>query len=537
LAAISNKNHETEGIRTNMTEFSTLGLVEPLTRALAYLEYTKATPIQAGAIPPQLEGKDVLGLAQTGTGKTASFALPLLQRLFNDPQPRVPGRPRALILTPTRELAVQVSEGVRDYGRFMSDIRHGVVVGGVDIQRHQRMLKSGLDILVATPGRLQDLMNRRAVDLRAVEVFVLDEADRMLDMGFAPTVNKIAQSLPRKRQTVMFSATLPKEVTGMVSSLQIDPVRIEVARESTVANKVDQKILFVQQGDKRNLLLNLLGDPREVTRAIVFTRTKHGANKLGQFLEKFGVGVDVIHGNKSQGARQRALNDFKSGRVRALVATDIAARGIDVDGVSHVINFDLPNEPESYVHRIGRTARAGASGIALSLCAEPELDYLRAIERTIQATIAVHDDHEYHAPALAEAHLAKTAGRGGAPKRSGGNGNRNGSNARNGTGNRSENGDRRGPPRSAAPRDDRRDGVEELRGDGWTPLNRSARAPVEGREGRQDTRQDVGAPPRKPRFKNPQGGQGDGGGNGRPQRQTNGDRPQAASRRRSPRAA
>ncbi|MCF8479112.1 MAG: DEAD/DEAH box helicase [Rhodospirillum sp.] len=516
-----------------MTEFSTLGLVEPLTRALAYLEYTVATPIQAGAIPPQLEGKDVLGLAQTGTGKTASFALPLLQRLYNDPQPRVPGRPRVLILTPTRELAVQVSEGVRDYGRFMSDIRHGVVVGGVDIQRHQRMLKSGLDILVATPGRLQDLMNRRAVDLRAVEVFVLDEADRMLDMGFAPTVNKIAQSLPRKRQTVMFSATLPKEVTGMVSSLQVDPVRVEVARESTVANKVDQKILFVQQGDKRNLLLNLLGDPRDVTRAIVFTRTKHGANKLGQFLEKFGVGVDVIHGNKSQGARQRALNDFKSGRVRALVATDIAARGIDVDGVSHVINFDLPNEPESYVHRIGRTARAGASGVALSLCAEPELDYLRAIERTIQDTISVHTDHEYHAASLAEAHLARSAGRGGAPKRAAG-GNQNGA--------------RKAPSRAPASRDDRHrdnrsEGVEELRGDGWAPISRSAPhrtgRPTEGHDARQgESRQDNGpAAPRKPRPKKPLGVQGNGA--GRPQRAVGGNRPQGsdAPRRRSRDAA
>jgi ATP-dependent RNA helicase RhlE len=444
-----------------MTEFTSLGLVEPLTRALAALEYATATPIQAGAIPPQLDGKDVLGLAQTGTGKTASFALPLLQRLHNDPQQRVPGRPRALILTPTRELAVQIGDGLRDYGRFISSIRHGVVVGGVDIQRQERMLKSGLEILVATPGRLQDLMNRRAVDLRAVEVFVLDEADRMLDMGFAPTVTKIARALPHRRQTVMFSATMPKEVTGLVGSLQVDPVRVEVAPVASVATRIDQKVLFVSRNDKRDLLLNLLGDARVVSRAIVFTRTKHGANKLGQFLEKYGVGVDVIHGNKSQGARQRALNDFRDGKVRALVATDIAARGIDVDGVSHVINFDLPNEPESYVHRIGRTARAGASGIALSLCGEDELDYLRAIERTIQDSIAVDEDHEYHAPALADFHRGRSAN-GGRPA---GGGAKRGSQRGRGTGNGA------GAEKSAAPSRPRDpQGERQREGDVWAPL-------------------------------------------------------------------
>ncbi|ABC22715.1 DEAD/DEAH box helicase [Rhodospirillum rubrum] len=387
-----------------MTEFASLDLIEPLARAVTALGYTVATPIQAGAIPPQLLGRDVLGIAQTGTGKTASFVLPLLQRLTKDPQPRVPGRPRALILTPTRELAQQITESIGDLGRTLSAIRCGVVVGGVDILRQTRMVQRGLEILVATPGRLQDLMNRKAVDLRAIEVLVLDEADRMLDMGFAPAVKKIAAVLPRKRQTVMFSATLPNEVTGLVASLMNDPVRVEVAPAASVANRIDQRVLFVEQTNKRKLLLDLLGDARKVERAIVFTRTKHGANKLGIFLLEYGVKSDVIHGNKSQGARQRALNDFKSGKVRALVATDIAARGIDVDGITHVINFDLPNEPESYVHRIGRTARAGAAGIALSLCAPQEMPYLKAIEKVIKSRIDVDSTHAFHTPSMARAH-------------------------------------------------------------------------------------------------------------------------------------
>ncbi len=397
-----------------MTDFSSLALCEPLLRALSGLGFTAATPIQAQAIPPLLEGRDVLGLAQTGTGKTAAFGLPLLHRLTGE-TPARPKFPHALILTPTRELAVQVDSSLAGFARHLR-VRRTVAVGGVDIGRQERALARGVDILTATPGRLMDLMKRGAVNLSCVSTLVLDEADRMLDMGFLPAVKTITAALSHKRQTVLFSATLPDAVAGLAGSMMKEPVRVEVAPQSTVSAQIDDRILFVAQADKRDLLLDLLTTEADgQSRAIIFSRTKHGANRIGLFLEKAGVESDVIHGNKSQGARQRALNAFRDGRVRALVATDIAARGIDVDGITHVINYDLPVEPEAYVHRIGRTGRAGASGIALSFCDHGELAHLKAIEKTIQRRVVVHEDHAFHSDSVARS-AEGPAPRGGAAK-------------------------------------------------------------------------------------------------------------------------
>ncbi|MBI5164196.1 MAG: DEAD/DEAH box helicase [Magnetospirillum sp.] len=390
-----------------MTTFSDLGLIEPLVRAVATEGYTTPTPIQAQAIPALIAGRDVLGIAQTGTGKTAAFALPILQHLEGKRLRAAPKRMRALILTPTRELALQIGEGFATYGANLRIRRH-VIFGGVGQSPQVAALSGGLDVLVATPGRLLDLISQGHCALDAVEVFVLDEADRMLDMGFIHDVKKIIARLPAKRQTLLFSATMPAAVTGLAQGLLNDCVRVEVTPEATTVERIDQKVLFVDHADKRSLLVDVLKDSA-VTRAIVFTRTKHGANRVAEQLQKCGVTADAIHGNKSQNARQRALADFKTGKLSTLVATDIAARGIDVDGVSHVINFDLPNEPESYVHRIGRTARAGADGIALSFCGADEVAYLRLIEKTIRQAIPVETEHRYHADAIA----ARRAGGGG----------------------------------------------------------------------------------------------------------------------------
>jgi len=362
--------------------------------AVASEGYTIPTPIQVKSIPHLLEGRDLMGLAQTGTGKTAAFTLPMLQRLTESGRRREGKAPRALVLAPTRELAGQIADSIRTYGNGLP-LRYGVVFGGVSIRPQIQTLARGLDILVATPGRLLDLMQQQACRLDRVEVFILDEADRMLDMGFIPDVRRIVAKVPKTRQTALFSATMPSTVAKLANEMLRDPVRVEVAPAATTAERVDQRVLFVPKDKKRSLLTELLAD-EDLERVLIFTRTKHNANRVAQHLERTGVLASAIHGNKSQSARQKALDSFKSGRLRALVATDIAARGIDVDGVTHVINFDLPNEPESYVHRIGRTARAGASGMAISFCDGEERAYLRDIEKTIRQPVLVDEDHSFH---------------------------------------------------------------------------------------------------------------------------------------------
>jgi ATP-dependent RNA helicase RhlE len=382
-----------------MTDFSGLELAQPLIRAISDEGYTTPSPIQEKSIPALLKGKDLLGVAQTGTGKTAAFALPLLHRLAASGEKSLPRRPRALILAPTRELAGQINDSLRAYGRNVP-LRSTAVFGGASIRPQIKLLAKGVHIIVATPGRLLDLMNQGYLQLDAVEVFVLDEADRMLDMGFIPDVKKITAALPQRRQTVMFSATMPKSIQGLADGLLKEPVRVQVAPGATTAEKVDQKVFFVAKDKKRALISELMAD-EAIERVLVFTRTKHGADRVARHLDQCGIKSDAIHGNKSQNARQRALNSFRSGKIRALVATDIAARGIDVDGVTHVINFDLPNEPESYVHRIGRTARAGAKGIAISFCDHEERGYLRDIEKVIRQSVPVNEDHPFHAADIA----------------------------------------------------------------------------------------------------------------------------------------
>jgi ATP-dependent RNA helicase RhlE len=363
---------------TNQT-FAALGIAEPLLRALAAENYTQPTPIQTRAIPALLAGRDLLGIAQTGTGKTAAFGLPLLQRLSSPHTPPKPREARALILAPTRELAVQIEQSLRTYGRFLN-LRMAVVLGGVSQNAQVHALKNGVDILVATPGRLLDLAQQKHVRLDTVSTFIVDEADRMLDMGFIRDVRKIVAQLPRERQSMLFSATMPDDIVKLVGDMLKNPERIEVTPQSKTADRIEQKLYHVPAQQKRQLLSELLKD-LAMNRVIVFTRTKHGANKVAEHLGRSGVKADAIHGNKSQNARQRALEAFRSGNIRVLVATDIAARGIDIDDISHVVNFELPNEPESYVHRIGRTARAGGAGIAISFCDPSERGYLRDIER------------------------------------------------------------------------------------------------------------------------------------------------------------
>ncbi len=375
------------------SSFSELALIEPLQRALSAENYHTPTPIQAQAIPHLLAGRDVLGVAQTGTGKTAAFALPILQRLV---QPRVAPAAksaRALILTPTRELALQIDASFRAYGRHLQ-LRQAVIFGGVGQHPQVAAMARGVDILVATPGRLLDLMNQRHVRFDGLSVFVLDEADRMLDMGFIRDVKRIVAVLPKERQTLLFSATMPGDIASLAQSVLTSPVRVEVTPVSSTVERIDQRVLFVDGASKRPLLAEVLRDPA-ISRALVFARTKHGADRIAKDLERSRVEAAAIHGNKSQSARQRALESFRSGRVRVLVATDIAARGIDIDGITHVINFDLPNVPESYVHRIGRTARAGAEGIALSFCSAEERVLLRDIEKLTRRKLVVIEDHPY----------------------------------------------------------------------------------------------------------------------------------------------
>jgi ATP-dependent RNA helicase RhlE len=391
--------------------FDDLGLAEPLLRAVRAENYTEPTPIQAQAIPHLLQGRDLLGIAQTGTGKTAAFALPILQRLSANPVPRKRGAVRALILTPTRELAVQIVENFRSYGRHLG-LRSAVIFGGVGQQPQVENLARGVDVLVATPGRLLDLMNQRHADLRDLSIFVLDEADRMLDMGFIHDVKRIVASLPKERQTLFFSATMPGEVEKLAGGILKDPVRIEVTPQATTVERIDQRVYFVDAGNKHALLSDLLKD-RAIERVLVFTRTKHGADRATKHLARIGIDAQAIHGNKSQNARQRALNDFRDGNTRVLVATDIAARGIDVDGITHVINFEIPNVPETYVHRIGRTARAGRDGIALSFCDASEKPLLRDVEKLTRKSLTVVNDHAFHGSATRpaqvqpHAHVAK----------------------------------------------------------------------------------------------------------------------------------
>ena len=379
--------------------FDALNLIDPICRAVRDEEYTSPTPIQMQAVPHLLEGRDLLGCAQTGTGKTAAFALPILQRLQESNQPAGPKGVRSLILTPTRELAVQISESLDVYGRYMN-LKQTVVYGGVRQEKQVKALRRGVDILVATPGRLLDLYNQKCFHLDKVEIFVLDEADRMLDMGFLPDVKKIHSKISKNSQAMLFSATMPKEIQHLTQSFLKDPVKIEVAPPSTTVEKIDQRVLFVDRENKNALLKSMLEDAT-IERALIFARTKHGANKIVKNLSKNKIKADAIHGNKSQSARIDALNKFKTGKVRVLVATDIASRGIDVDGITHVINYELPNEPESYVHRIGRTARAGATGMALSLCDLGELGYLKRIEQATNKTVAVEADHIYHSESIA----------------------------------------------------------------------------------------------------------------------------------------
>jgi ATP-dependent RNA helicase RhlE len=364
--------------------FAALGLTGELVRAVAQEGYTRPTPIQARAITPVLDGRDLLGCAQTGTGKTAAFVLPVLQRLARS---AATGKIRALIVAPTRELAAQIDERITAYGRHVG-LRHAVIYGGVGQRAQEEALRRRPDILVATPGRLLDLMEQGFVQLDGIEVFVLDEADRMLDMGFIHDVRRIVAAVPKQRQTLLFSATIPTEIAHLVSTVLRNPVRVDIAPEVTTAERVEQCVYFVDKAEKRHLLERLLREENAV-RSIVFTRTKHGANRLAEQLSRGGMRAEAIHGNKSQGARERALEGFRVGTVPVLVATDLAARGIDVDGVTHVFNFDLPNVPESYVHRIGRTGRAGASGRAIAFCDAEERPLLRDIERFVKKSIPV----------------------------------------------------------------------------------------------------------------------------------------------------
>lgn len=394
----NNTNHPVRSHRPEHSDYVAKGafatLISPLKKAVKDAGYDTPTPIQELAIPHLLNGRDMLGCAQTGTGKTAAFMLPILQYLTEKPQRPIPGKPRVLVLTPTRELAAQINDSISTYGRHIR-VAHTVVFGGVGQQPQVTKLRRGLDIVVATPGRLLDLMQQGHVSLNAIEVFVLDEADRMLDMGFIHDIRKVIAKLPGKRQSLFFSATMAPEVVSLAQTLVHDAVEVSVTPEQPTVEKIIQKLLFVDKGNKDSLLVSLMND-NKLEKVIVFTRMKHMANKVAGKLNRDGISAAAIHGNKSQTARTQALDDFKRGKVRVLVATDIAARGIDVDNISHVINYDLPNEPETYVHRIGRTARAGLDGSAISFCSAEERSYLRSIEHLIHQRVPIDMEHRFH---------------------------------------------------------------------------------------------------------------------------------------------
>lgn len=375
--------------------FEQLNLVEPILNALRHEGYTTPTPIQEISIPIILKGTDLLGCAQTGTGKTAAFAIPILQHLYLDKgSDRAPRKIKVLIVTPTRELAIQIGESFGAYGRFM-DVRHTVIFGGVNQQSQVNALKNGVDILVATPGRLLDLQTQGYIKLKDLTTFVLDEADRMLDMGFIHDINKILKLIPAKRQTLFFSATMPNPIRVLANTMLTKPEEVSVTPVSTTAETIQQEVYFVDAADKRELLVLLLQD-KKIDTALVFTRTKHGADKVQRMLSKAKIQTEAIHGNKSQNARQNALRNFKDRTTRVLVATDIAARGIDIDALNLVINFEIPNIPETYVHRIGRTGRAGLDGKAVSFCDVEEIPYLRDIHKLIGMQIPVVSDHPFH---------------------------------------------------------------------------------------------------------------------------------------------
>ncbi|WP_078011837.1 DEAD/DEAH box helicase [Hymenobacter sp. CRA2] len=405
--------------------FDDLHLLPEILKSLHAAGYERPTPIQQQAIPHVLDAKDLLGVAQTGTGKTAAFTLPLLQRLhLSKPgnQPTGARAVRALILTPTRELAIQIGESFESYGSHLP-LRHAVIFGGVSQHPQVQALKRGVDVLVATPGRLLDLIGQGFIDLKRLEIFVLDEADRMLDMGFINDIRRILPLLPKQRQSLFFSATMPPTIRELADTILRNPVPVAVTPVSSTAETVEQVVYLVEKTDKPYLLLEVLEDP-ELRRVLVFTRTKHGADRVAKGLNAKGIGAEAIHGNKSQNARQRALQNFKSGETRVLVATDLAARGIDVDELSHVVNYELPNEPETYVHRIGRTGRAGAEGRALSFCDEEERAYLQDIQRLINQQIPVVDTHSYARNEVAPVplkgpNITKPKGSAGRPPRSG----------------------------------------------------------------------------------------------------------------------
>lgn len=373
--------------------FTDFKLDKQIFRAIAVAGYERPTPIQAEAIPHLVEGRDLIGSAQTGTGKTAAFALPIIQRFLVNQHRRQPRTTRALVLAPTRELAAQVGESFRTYGKFAS-LSCALVNGGVSYGPQIKALSKGVDVLVATPGRLIDLIEKKYVSLSEVEVFVLDEADRMLDMGFMPDIKKIVSMLPQKRQSLLFSATMPPPIMQLAEKMLKEPVKIAMNTQSMTVDNIDDKVIFVDESKKKTLLSEMLMSP-QTERVLVFTKTKRGANKLVEHLEHGNVNARAIHGNKTQSARTAALRDFKTGRCRVLVATDVASRGIDVSGITHVINYNLPDEAEVYVHRIGRTARAGASGTAISFCCGSEREMLRNIERLIKRSVPVYSDHSY----------------------------------------------------------------------------------------------------------------------------------------------
>ena len=372
-----------------MNQFESLGLATPILKALETEGYTVPTPIQTQAIPHILLGRDVQGIAQTGTGKTAAFALPILHRLLQDRRPTKPKSCRVLVLSPTRELASQIAESFRSYGR-QTGLRAALMFGGVPKSKQAKAVANGIDVLVATPGRLMDHMQDGAIRLNETEILVLDEADHMLDLGFIIPIRKIVQTIPPQRQTLFFSATMPKEIASLAAQMLRNPVHVAVNPVATTAERVEQKVIFVETARKRQVLADILRNAK-MSRTLVFTRTKHGADRVTQHLEAVGQPAAAIHGDKSQPQRERALAAFKAGRIRVLVATDIAARGIDVDGVTHVVNFDLPNVPEAYVHRIGRTARAGHTGIAISFCDSSERANLRGIEKLIRTRLMVEE--------------------------------------------------------------------------------------------------------------------------------------------------
>lgn len=375
------------------TTFKELNIIEPILKALHHEGYTHPTPIQAQTIPLLLQGKDVLGCAQTGTGKTASFAIPILQLLYQAGPDQGKKKIKALILTPTRELAIQIDESFGAYGKNLG-LKHTVIFGGVSQHAQVDRLNRGIDILIATPGRLLDLIQQGFVHLQNIQFFVLDEADRMLDMGFVNDVKKVITKLPKRRHSLFFSATMPPVIQSLADSILFQPSKVEVTPVSSTAETIQQSLYFVSKTDKKRLLIHLL-ESEKIHSVLVFTRTKHGADRVVKDLDKAGIKAAAIHGNKSQNARQNALNDFKTGKIKVLLATDIASRGIDIDSLSHVINYELPNVPETYVHRIGRTGRAGASGIAFSFCEEEEFGELKDIQKLIGKKIPVVEAHPF----------------------------------------------------------------------------------------------------------------------------------------------